>query len=941
MRHLPCTRTSIRFGLAVLALVGLTGGGMAAEDPGAPFLVASDFDDGTSLTGGIQEAVDALPETGGMVFVPQGVHMLHAPILLKPRVTLRGAGPGSILRKAPLFQVMLAEDVENGADQDYIVVEGPAPFRPGLGGMIGDRKRQLTAPYIVLVDRVEGNRVYLRRCQVHSVGIGEWRPRNDYRVADGACFLNAFGMMYTREHCTITNLDIDGNKDGQRIDGEEVYKAYGGAWKLLRCTPYLSEGCVLSECLVHDAAGVNVSLSSPAVVRDCEIWGGFNGIHPGAGPDSKLIDNMIHHNHDGIFMCMGNKGVIIRGNHIYRNTYGITAMGSGERTDDELPDLAGDHLSIIANNVIEDNDHAGMRSSQGNLGPQDFVFMGNIVRNNHRKLNRFLGVHQMPAGISLYNAQRCVIMGNRCVDDRSLYPARTAEAAERGAEELVFAGHQTYVPMLAGRPQTRFRVRLSHEGRTAVHWARTNLDSRYQHPRKLLLEEPLDRTWPAGTRVSPEPTQLWGIIVAGPRSEDNVLSGNVCAQNGIGGVLYHGERVQAQGNVGRVMQADSAKSMEENVYPAARSVPVPNASFEADAAWSVGEAVTYVEGGYDGARALKLTNDDPASGTSSGQGPLPLKPLTRYRVSAWVKTNAKKGDTLVLPNLFLYDVGKRSGITLKAHPGTGMNLDRQEAKAGQWIRILGQGRTGEAPVRAQLYCNLARAVGEAWVDAVAVEELDELRPPIPAVPEDKTLAAPAAQAPVTVDGALEEPAWDHAAEVDGFVTDTGDPAQRRTVVRAIHDERNLYLAFECFEPNPDRIQREATSEMGVFGDDSVAVLIQPQASEPMHLQLAVSASGVRFDQYNNFACKDTTGYNPAWQAATRVGADRWTAEVAIPFALVGASAPDGEPAAPIGAAWGVNFGRVCRSVAQREYSAWTQIGNWHQVDNYGRLTFEK
>src|SRR5262245_22074467 len=62
----------------------------------------ADFSARPSVTAGIQEAIDALPPSGGTVIVPAGVYELLRPITLRSNITLRGDdGTSVICRKHP------------------------------------------------------------------------------------------------------------------------------------------------------------------------------------------------------------------------------------------------------------------------------------------------------------------------------------------------------------------------------------------------------------------------------------------------------------------------------------------------------------------------------------------------------------------------------------------------------------------------------------------------------------------------------------------------------------------------------------------------------------------------------------------------------------------------------------------------------------------------
>ena len=66
--------------------------------------------------------------------------------------------------------------------------------------------------------------------------------------------------------------------------------------------------------------------------------------------------------------------------------------------------------------------------------------------------------------------------------------------------------------------------------------------------------------------------------------------------------------------------------------------------------------------------------------------------------------------------------------------------------------------------------------------------------------------------PVQVDGVLDEAAWDEAAIIAELTQQDphpGEPTPFATEVRVLVDSENVYLAFRCIDPEPDRIAAAA------------------------------------------------------------------------------------------------------------------------------------
>lgn len=443
-------KTKMRFGVAGLIGLMAVSFGMA-ESPNKAYLVSTDFDGPDSTTRGIQEAIEALPVGGGTVYVPPGDHMMERTIRLRQGVQLIGAGKASRLWKAPVVVVPLAEDVNKDADQDYVVVSDPKPFRAGMAVHPCDTKSFIQAPYgrrPWIVSKVDGNRVHLVNSRHHTEEwpIAPFKPTVDLKVSREAVLMTRFTMIIAAPDCLIENLAVDGNLDDQVRPGMD--------WRDRRNAKYpdafgrgirdVGTRCTVRRCWIYNSI-VNMSCSSGrALISDCEIWGGWQGIHPGAGPLIKIVNNLIHsHSHSGIYMCMGNFGCMIVQNHIYNNGVGINGLGCRIYTESpaykHMAYLArdGDHYHVISQNIIFDNMREGIATEGGRLGPKDYVITDNIVMNNNKEGVFFIARHRMPAGIALYNAQNCVVANNRCYDDQDEFGCgELTEDAQAGSREI-------------------------------------------------------------------------------------------------------------------------------------------------------------------------------------------------------------------------------------------------------------------------------------------------------------------------------------------------------------------------------------------------------------------------------------------------------------------------------------------------------------------------
>ncbi len=102
-----CALFSLLLGLAAPHVQGSTG-----------WLDASQFDS-------IQQAIDALPETGGEVYIPAGRYELERPLLVGDYVTLRGAGESTVLVAREKLNTYFQEQNAFGQTPEHGILFNP------------------------------------------------------------------------------------------------------------------------------------------------------------------------------------------------------------------------------------------------------------------------------------------------------------------------------------------------------------------------------------------------------------------------------------------------------------------------------------------------------------------------------------------------------------------------------------------------------------------------------------------------------------------------------------------------------------------------------------------------------------------------------------------------------------------------------------------------
>jgi len=217
--------------------------------------------------------------------------------------------------------------------------------------------------------------------------------------------------------------------------------------------------------------------------------------------------------------------------------------------------------------------------------------------------------------------------------------------------------------------------------------------------------------------------------------------------------------------------------------------------------------------------------------------------------------------------------------------------------------------------------------------------------------EGHSLVVKRATRPPKLDGRVEPREWQAANRAELGTVGGGAVKAERTTVRALYDDRALYLAWECVEPKIDRLRIKSVGRDGaVYSLDCVELLIDPSGGldSYKHFMAApikeayydAQVKNVLADPHKSVHSPEDKTYSPDWQYAFQVDteAKRWTIEMCLPFRELGTQTP--EP----GAKWFANFGRE-RYVGDKLSGLYlwspSNTGTFRNVFAFGALYFDR
>jgi len=158
---------------------------------------------------------------------------------------------------------------------------------------------------------------------------------------------------------------------------------------------------------------------------------------------------------------------------------------------------------------------------------------------------------------------------------------------------------------------------------------------------------------------------------------------------------------------------------------------------------------------------------------------------------------------------------------------------------------------------------------------------------LPAQPEEpKRVTALRTEEKITVDGRLDDPAWEKAEEISNFIQfqpERGKPAAFRTSTKVLYDRDYLYVGFSCQDKEPEKVIARLTKrDADLEEDDSVSIYLDTFHDQRNSYYFATNILGTQCDGriVENGLTTDLT-WDGIWKSAGCRTEFGWTAEVAV------------------------------------------------------------
>ena len=181
-------------------------------------------------------------------------------------------------------------------------------------------------------------------------------------------------------------------------------------------------------------------------------------------------------------------------------------------------------------------------------------------------------------------------------------------------------------------------------------------------------------------------------------------------------------------------------------------------------------------------------------------------------------------------------------------------------------------------------------VGWCFISCLAFANSDTSAP--------QTFEVPKANSDITIDGDLDEVAWQTALTLPlEFEVRPGEniPPPVKTTCLVTYSDDALFIAFRAMDPNPELIRARYADRDSAWNDDWVGIVIDTFNDKRRAYEMFSTPLGVQIDAIN-----DETGgsyddsWNAIWDSAGSILNDGYSVEMRIPFSQIRFQTVDGK-----------------------------------------------
>lgn len=142
---------------------------------------------------------------------------------------------------------------------------------------------------------------------------------------------------------------------------------------------------------------------------------------------------------------------------------------------------------------------------------------------------------------------------------------------------------------------------------------------------------------------------------------------------------------------------------------------------------------------------------------------------------------------------------------------------------------------------------------------------------------------------ITIDGKLDEAAWQQQPlnpEFRAYIPIYDKPFPLETKVWAVFDNANIYFAFKCFDPEPEKIKTSIVRRDKIQNDDHVGILLDSRGTKQGNYEFYVNPNGIQGDSMNSAVSGPDSTPDFVWYSAGKVNPEGYQVEIRIPLETI-------------------------------------------------------
>lgn len=153
--------------------------------------------------------------------------------------------------------------------------------------------------------------------------------------------------------------------------------------------------------------------------------------------------------------------------------------------------------------------------------------------------------------------------------------------------------------------------------------------------------------------------------------------------------------------------------------------------------------------------------------------------------------------------------------------------------------------------------------------------------------ENRILTARAIAHPPVVDGMLNDEAWQEAPiqlpEWRTYNPLFGDTIEQKTEIWITYDKANIYFAFRCLDPEPDKIKTSISRRDTIFNDDYIGMSLDAMGNGQNAYKMMVNPSGIQADLKYGANSGEYSTPDWVWESAGIRTEHGYNVEIRLPF----------------------------------------------------------